>query len=135
MRFTKWKPESPDVARIPNAGSKVEWQVPTEIDESGNIDWQQAPPLSHVDRFAFQDARKLGFFKKFGNNESVILVIFKGDAKRGPSQYAYYFKDHARAEAIFTEMLSSPHPYSLVVYPKLRLAKVPYKPLAIGAAQ
>lgn len=142
-RQQKWDPKYPDVARDPrNPFPDVERDPETTIgtedtrspEDSARPEWVQAPATSHIAKMMFEDAstpfaRGRGKFM-FLSGESRLWVEFKPNPKtgKGGGEYMYFFRDHAQAKSIWESLITSPHPYGLVLYPRVVTAGVPYKP-------
>lgn len=123
---------SPDVARDPNASVATEDTRSDE--ESIGENWVYAPYTSHISKMQFEDASTVyarGRGKwRFLSGESRLWVGFKPDPKtgRGGAEYMYFFKDWALAKDVWEDLITSPHPYGEVLYPRVIKAGVPYKP-------
>lgn len=140
----RWKPENPDAARTPNKGSDLEGSVSTSPQAESGTGWVDAPATSHIEKMHFlyggnpDDSMETGrtnqsrFVRRFLNNESVITVRFRPSGNSGGAEYAYMFDDHALALDIWEDLITSPHPYGEVLYPRMRKAGVPYKPIWKG---
>lgn len=138
-----WEPMYPEVARPPNEGSTLAGTVQNSFREESGDGWVDAPGTSHIEKMHFvyggdpadrMEANKPSqrrFVKLFLNNESIITVRFR-DTETGQVQgeYAYYFTDHKFALDVWEDLISSPHPYGEVLYPRvIKPRQVTYKAL------
>lgn len=142
-----WDPKYPDAARLPNAGTKLEGRVGSEEQPTTDFrdlqDWVSAPDTSHIDRMKIVSAggrksflgRETSYIGGQADDfETKIHVTFKPNPKtgKGGGEYVYLFRDYNTALYIWSDLISSPHPYGEVLYPRVIKAGVPYRPIWKG---
>lgn len=135
-----WEPSYPEAARKTQEGTFLEGTVSIEPREESGTGWVDAPSTSHIQMMHFvyggkpTDRMEPGkpnqskFVRLFLKNESIITVRFRDDANGADAEYAYFFTDHALALSVWEDLITSPHPYGEVLYPRVIKARIPYKP-------